>query len=122
MPTSTTAWKEVDERGPRYAVIGNIRSGEARVSYAYTGEQAEKIAEDFRDHWGYYQVKVHPPVGSIDLARFGEDRKAAQRVLDEKTSILRAAVNRASEEGRAEAEIARQAGVDRMTVRSWLGK
>jgi predicted transcriptional regulator len=32
------------------------------------------------------------------------------------------AVLRAAEHGRAEAEIARSAGVDRQTVRAWLGK
>jgi DNA invertase Pin-like site-specific DNA recombinase len=116
------AWKMVATRGPRYAVIGSIRKDEARVTYAMTGEEAEQIAANYREQWGYYQIAVHAPEGSIDLTKFGKELAAARTVVREKTEILRAAVNRAAEEGRAEAEIARQAGVDRMTVRSWLGK
>jgi hypothetical protein len=58
----------------------------------------------------------------MDLAKLGQERRDAQRALDEKTAILKAAVLRALEKGRAEAEVARTAGVDRMTVRKWAGK
>ncbi len=65
---------------------------------------------------------MHAPAGSVDLAELGRVRSEARRALDEKTTILRAAVLRALEDGRAEAEVAREAGVDRMTVREWAGK
>lgn len=121
MYTLNEALQMVNNRGPRFAVIGSIRQGEAYATYAPTGEAAEKIADNFRERC-YYQVRVHPPQGSVDLAALGRDRSDAVQRLSEATEILKAAVHRAVEEGRAEAEIARTAGIDRMTVRSWLGK
>ncbi|MEU3455551.1 hypothetical protein ABZ671_18415 [Micromonospora sp. NPDC006766] len=121
MYVKAVAWDRVKDRGPRWAVYGQLRPQEARTEYADTAERAEKIREDFEEK-GYYQVQVHPPVGSVDLAKLGRERTDAKRVLDEKTAILRAGVLRALEEGRAEAEVARTAGVDRQTVRKWAGK
>ncbi|MGK5737231.1 hypothetical protein [Micromonospora sp. URMC 103] len=118
----STAHQQISERGPRWAVSGSVRQGEIRAEYADTAERAEQIRKDFEENWGYYQVRVHPPVGSVDLAKLGRERAEAKRVFDEKTAILRAGVLRALEEGRAEAEVARTAGVDRMTVRKWAGK
>lgn len=115
------AYQMIQERGPRYAVIGSIRQGESAVNYTDTAEGAEKYRQSYEDS-GYYQIRVHPPVGSIDLAKLGRDRADANRDFGEKTAILKAAVLRALEEGRAEAEIARTAGIDRMTVRTWAGK
>lgn len=122
MHTAASALQDVRDRGPRWAVYGQIRTHEARVQYADTAERAEAIRKEFEDTWGYHHVKVHPPVGSVDLAKLGRERADARRVLDEKTAILRAGVLRALEDGRAEAEVARTAGVDRMTVRKWAGK
>jgi hypothetical protein len=122
MYTNDTARKMVKERGPRWAVYGQIRQGEARVSYALTSDAAETTRKSYEDDWGYYQVQVYPPDGSVELAQLGRERDAAKRTFDEKTEILKAGVLRALDEGRAEAEIARTAGVDRMTVRSWAGK
>lgn len=121
MYSNTAAHDMVDDRGPRFAVRGSIRPGESYFSYADTAEQAEKIREHCEAS-GYYQIRVYPPAGSVDLGKLGRDRAAAQRVLEEKTQVLRAGVLRALEEGRAEAEVARTAGVDRMTVRKWAGK
>jgi hypothetical protein len=118
----TEARQQVDARGPRYAVIGKIRSDEARTEYADTGEQAERIRREFEQEWGYYQVHVYPPDGSLDLTSLATERRRAQTAEREATAKLRAGVLRALEAGRAEAEVARQAGVDRMTVRSWAGK
>jgi DNA-directed RNA polymerase specialized sigma24 family protein len=115
------AWEMVQERGPRWAVRGSIRAGQARAEYADTAEQAETIRERFEEY-SYYQVQVYPPLGGIDLAKLGRTRQDAQRALADATSLLRAGVLRALEEGRSEAEVARSAGVDRMTVRSWAGK
>ncbi|GAA0739286.1 hypothetical protein Drose_04095 [Dactylosporangium roseum] len=119
--TTDKALEMIEQRGPRFAVIGNIRRGQSMVSYADTGEQAERIRETFVES-SYYQIKVHPPVGSVDLAGLGRDRSDAKAAYDEATAILRAGVLRALEEGREETEVARTAGVDRQTVRAWAGK
>lgn len=114
----------VTERGPRYAVTATIRGGEFAAAYALDAEAAEQRFEQYKSE-GCRDIKVHVPdvpAFDIDLVAYGRDRTQAQTVLAEKTEILRAAVLRAAELGRAEAEIARSAGVDRMTVRSWLGK
>jgi DNA-binding NarL/FixJ family response regulator len=121
MLTMTQALKMIDERGPRYAVYGQIRSREAITKYAPSADLAEKYREQFEQD-GYRQVKVLPPEGSVDLEKLGRERADARRIFNEKTQILQAAVLRALEDGRAEAEVARAAGVDRMTVRSWAGK
>lgn len=121
MYTNTEARSRVANRGPRYAVYGQIRQGEAITTYADTAERAERVREQYEET-GYYTIKVHPPEGSINLAGLGATRNAAKVAFDEATSILKAGVLRALEEGRAEAEIARTAGVDRMTVRTWAGK
>lgn len=123
MHTNERARQQVAERGPRWAVYGQIRPGEAIVQYADTAEAAEQLRDEFEAGGrGYHQVKVHPPVGSIDLAELGRERADAKRLYDEKNAIVRAGVLRALEDGRAEAEVARTAGVDRMTVRKWAGK
>lgn len=124
MYTDTRAREAIDQRGPRWAVWGRIRKGESRTQYADTAEQAEAIRRQFEDpaDWGYRDVRVYPPEGSVDLAALGRSRTEARRVFDDATSLLRAGVLRALEDGRAEAEVARSAGVDRMTVRKWAGK
>lgn len=109
------------KRGPRYFVYGTIRPGEMEGHYCDTGEQAERLRQEW-EHAGRYTVHVNPPVGSVDLKPLADARRKAIAELDEATSVLRAAVLRALEDGRAEAEVARAAGVDRMTVRAWSGK
>ncbi len=113
--------KAVAERGPRYAVEGTIRRGEYILRYAATADEAEAALERLRED-GYYQTRLHNPEGSTDLTKLGRDRANAERALAEATEILKAGVVRAAEEGRNESEIARQSGVTRVTVRSWLGK
>lgn len=113
--------KMIAERGPRYLIHGTIRRGEYAAHYADTGERAEGIREKLEGD-RHYQVRVIPPSGAIDLGELGRARMEAKRVFDDATAILRAGVLRAAEENREETEIARTAGVDRMTVRSWLGK
>lgn len=120
-PGIANANRMVQERGPRYCIVGTIQRGSFYVAYSDTAEGAERQRE-FAEESDYYQITVHPPEGSIDLVALGRARKDAKRKFDEATAILRAGVLRALEEGRAEAEVARQAGVDRMTVRSWAGK
>lgn len=120
-----TALRRIERRGPRYAVYGIIRTGEARTEYADTAEQAEQIRASFEDprDCGYKQVKVHPPEGSVNLEALGQARTKAKAAVEEATAVLRAGVLRAMEApGSSEAQIAREAGVDRMTVRKWAGK
>lgn len=118
---TSLCWQAVQDRGPRYAVIAFMRPREGRVDYADTGERAERIY-DQRISDGHHQVHIYPPDGSIDLGELGRARVTAIAAEREATGILRAAVLRALEAGRTEAEVARAAGVDRMTVRKWAGK
>lgn len=114
----------VADRGPRYAVTGTIRRDEYAATYALDSAAAESMFEHYQTR-GYRNVKVHVPTDggvTIDLATYGRDRDDALRAAKEKTEILRAAILRAIEGGRAEAEVARSAGIDRMTVRDWNGK
>jgi DNA-directed RNA polymerase specialized sigma24 family protein len=118
--------KALEDRGARYCITGTIRPGEFAYSYADTGEQAEKIRVNYQDNWRYYNLRIHPPVFDEDLAaeltKLGEKRAELKRTEQEVTSKLRATVLRAAEHSFAEADIARRANVDRMTVRKWLGK
>jgi hypothetical protein len=102
-------------------VSGTIRPGEFRVEYADTAEQAEWWRDTLaRDE--HYEIVMHPPEGSVDLPAIGVALAAARRALSEQMDIARAAALRAIDEERPEAAIARELGVDRMTVRKWAGK
>lgn len=118
--------KAIDERGGRYCVTGTIRGGEFAYRYATTSEQAEQIRKDFQDNWHYRQVRVHPPTVDMDvadeLAKLGAERSRLRDAEREVTSKLRAMVHRAAAREFSEADIARRTGVDRMTIRKWLGK
>lgn len=58
-----------------------------------------------------------------ELTKLGQQRQKARDVAKQKTEALAAATVRAiREDGLSEAEAARLAQVDRMTVRNWLGK
>lgn len=56
------------------------------------------------------------------LAAQGADLRLAREHAVRKRDRLRQTVRLAYSAGIAEAELARRAGVDRMTVRAWLGK
>lgn len=117
------ALRAVDARGPRYCVQAEA-GGAFTVSFHLDSASAEAKCDQLEDEGGW-RFTVHPPRVAgfdIDLAGYGRDRLQAQAALAEATGILRAAVLRATELGRAEAEIARAAGVSRMTVRAWTGK
>lgn len=60
----------------------------------------------------------HRELLAVDAARFAEARAAVERAKFD----LKARVLIAHCDGVPEAEIARLAGVDRMTVRKWVGK
>lgn len=115
----------VNDRGARYCVTGTIRGGEFTYRYADTSERAEEIREAYTSQH-YRSVRVHPPTFDMDvtaeLEKLGAERAQLKQAEQETTSKLRATVHRAAARGFAEADIARRAGVDRMTVRKWLGK
>lgn len=109
-------------RGPRWFISATIRRDEFIAGYAVTADAAEAEAERLRAD-NYRQIRVTPPDGSVDLRQLGLEREQAQRALDDVMQRLRARVLTAlRDEDRAEAEVARAAGVDRMTVRKWAGK
>lgn len=116
----------IEDRGARYCVTGTIRPGEFAYRYADTGDAAEEIREDYQDNWRYHSIRIHPPVFDTDiateLAKLGRQRAELKQAEREVTAKLRATVLRAAEHSFAEADIARRADVDRMTVRKWLGK
>jgi DNA-directed RNA polymerase specialized sigma24 family protein len=118
------AARMIAQRGPRWAVQIGLRGGKRNVHFADTAERAEEIYSRHIEEGGYLltYTQVYPPAGSVGLAALGLARRDAKGAYEEATSVLRAAVLRAVEEGRSEAEIAREAGVDRMTVRTWCGK
>lgn len=126
--TRTENRELINQRGPRYCVSADItghRGNHGHVLYAETAEKAEEMREKWDDEGGYQNIKVHlPDIAGFDinLAGYGRARKEALAKAAEATEILKAAVQRAADVGRAEAEIARAAEVDRMTVRAWLGK
>lgn len=121
-----SARQRVKDRGPRFAVMGTIRQGEAEAAYADTAERAEEIKERFEAD-GRYSVRIYPPQEFDDtvqvLSGLQRERENAKAALDDATSKLRAAIVRLVQQGAlSESEAARRAGVDRMTIRNWLGK
>lgn len=121
MLTLSSLGRMQGERGPRYLVSAQVRGGEWCAGYAADADAAE-ATRGWLDAESYRNAKVTAPEGSVDLEALGHTRRQAKEALDEATAVLRAGVLRAVEAGRAEAEVSRAAGVDRMTVRSWLGK
>lgn len=122
----TQLTQAINDRGARYCVTGTIRGGEFAYTYADTGEMAEKTRAKYQDELHYRNIRIHPPVFDVDvaneLAKLGAEREELRKAEREVTAKLRATVLRASERSFAEADIARRAGIDRMTVRKWLGK
>lgn len=107
-------------RGPRFAVHGTIRGGEFDTQFADTAAKAEEVAERMRED-GRRNVRIHLPK-EADFGGIASEFKAARDRLNEATELARAAAHRMTDMGISESETARQLGVDRMTVRSWLGK
>lgn len=114
---------------------GRDRGGAARSDFLglYPHAEAMQVAEgkaaefDGRAHigeWGLC-ITVHVPVPSSDRERIQTLREAYHRSRfqsDASRDELRDAVVDLIGHGMAEAEAARIAGVDRMTVRKWNGK
>lgn len=111
---------EASKRGPRYAVSGTIRGGEFDIEFADTAAHAEQLAERMRAD-NRHNVRLHLPQES-DFSAIASEFRTARSRLASATELARAAAHRMTEMGISESETARQLGVDRMTVRSWLGK
>ncbi|MDP9850407.1 hypothetical protein [Streptosporangium lutulentum] len=116
-------------RGPRYAVVS--RSGDHYCG-VYADTEIEASAER-EHHIGCGRelppVSIYGPDDDLpELPTFGRFRTAAIRAEREATSLLRARVHRRAEEMQEkegtvnESALTREAGVDRMTIRGWLGK
>jgi transposase len=56
------------------------------------------------------------------LVELGQRRTALREELKELTARLEVAAKADLAAGKSESEVAREAGVDRMTVRKWAGK
>lgn len=114
------------QRGPRHLVYGTVRRNEFRANYAVSAARADEAAERFRAD-GLRQVTVLAPA-TVDAEHADVLREAAiiwRAARDAEVDLrqqLAAAVVTAVEAGMSESETARLAGVDRMTVRGWLGK
>lgn len=121
MLSLAAALDQIASRGPRFAVVGTIRRDELRLEFADTSARAEEIADRMRGD-RLHQVRVHVPVGDPDLGAIGRALAAARMAERDAAALARAAALRADEAGTPEAAIARELGVNRMTVRSWLGK
>jgi len=124
MSAKRDAQKKLDARGPRWAIWIELDRDSAQVIYADTADRAEKLREHHLAEWSYNEqrVQLHLPAGSVSLTEAANEREEAKTAFNEKTAILKAVALQALEDGRAEAEVARGARVDRMTIRSWAGK
>ena len=115
------------DRGPRWHVGWTIRPGEHNGHYAATAEYAEKMADRERE-CGCYQIRVTPPVQYTDVAgevqRLGDElrqiRQAEADVMGRAAALTVTANDGGS--GIPETTLAASLGVDRMTIRKWLGK
>jgi hypothetical protein len=115
------AQDQIAQRGPRFAVVGTIRKDEVRLVLAPSAELAEKAAQSMRED-NLRNVRLHLPQSDVDYARIGRELTEARARVTELLALARAAALRAVEAGLSEVETGHQLGVDRMTVRSWLGK
>lgn len=117
----TSANETIKNRGPRFAVKGTIRGGEFAVELADTADRAEEILTRMEAD-GYRNVRLHLPDSTIDYTSVARGLAEARDRLNNATEVARAAANRLTEAGISEAQTARMLGVDRMSIRSWIGK
>jgi DNA invertase Pin-like site-specific DNA recombinase len=126
METMNSLQRMKAARGPRHLVYGTIRPGEYRVVYATSAARAEEEAARMEAR-RYRQIQIVAPATiEADHAKvLQEAARVWQTTRDAETDLrqqLAAAAVTAIEAGMTESETARLAGVDRMTVRGWLGK
>lgn len=123
-------WNEINrmkaQRGPRHLVYGTVRRDEFRAVYATSAAQAEQEAARLEAD-RLRQVRIVAPATVEDdhadvLRESALVWRAARDAEVDLRQQLAAAIIAAVEDGMSESEAARLAGVDRMTVRSYLGK
>jgi hypothetical protein len=124
MAAKHSARQQLAERGPRWAIWIETGRHHAEVHYADTAAQAEKLREIHLADWSHNEqrVQLYPPAEAMSLGRAASQRLKAETAFKKKTAILKTVVLQALAQGRSEAEVARSAGVDRMTIRAWAGK
>jgi hypothetical protein len=119
--------KQIADRGPRWHVGWKIRPDEYRGMYCITSADAEAIAAREEDD-GCYQVRVTPPVEYADIAaevrQIGVELRQLRAAEADVMSRAAAVAVTANDGGAgiAETTLAADLGVDRMTIRKWLGK
>lgn len=115
----TQARQAIAARGPRFAVSGAVRRDDILVGFYDTAELAEaamaRLAETAR------HVKLHLP-SDVDPEALRRRLTHARAELVEATAIASAGAKRLVEAGLSEVKTAEMLGVDRQTIRSWLGK
>lgn len=90
----------------------------------WTDEQRDKIAEDF-SAWEDDNPDADQDEGAIMLTAIAQHHDGELVILDlgrVRREVKAAVIVSVTIGGMAEAEAARAAGIDRMTVRKWLGK
>jgi DNA-directed RNA polymerase specialized sigma24 family protein len=90
------------------------------VSFRYSGRRDWRGVKRFTP-WLGSSVRYMRAEGA-ELVRIGRRRAKAKAAFEKVNDEAKAAVVAAAEAGVPEAELARVLQVDRMTVRSWLGK
>lgn len=125
-----TGWNAIEQmkaaRGPRHLVYGTVRRNEFRAVYATSAAQAEQEAARLEGD-NLRQVRILAPATieaeHADVLRESSImwRAARDAEIDLRQQLCAAVVS-AVAGGMSESEASRLAGVDRMTVRSWLGK
>ena len=114
-------------RGPRWIVSGHIRAGEIMWTYYTTADKAQDAEARLRTQ-GYHQVMLVEPEQyeeiSIQVRDLGKQLAAARKALADLTEQATAITPQANDGGSgiAETRLAAELGVDRMTIRKWLGK
>jgi acyl-CoA reductase-like NAD-dependent aldehyde dehydrogenase len=67
-------------------------------------------------------LNTSPPDRSLTIERLGEDIADAREEVAQVVAMARATVIVAANDGWSEVALAQNLGVDRMTIRKWLGK
>jgi hypothetical protein len=83
---------------------------------------AEEFDEHEEERLAAFSAAVQYVMGDLDVDSAGENLLIARLETVEAMAAARQVAVMAAADGEAEASIARKLGVDRMTVRKWLGK
>jgi len=124
---TTTVIAHRAARGPRWHISGTIRADEHDACYATTAALAAAREARYQDR-GLYMVQVFAPEQYTDITvearRIGDALRVARATVADLTQQAVAIVPQANDGGAGvpETQLAALLGVDRMTIRGWLGK